>query len=199
MITRIEEYLQQLKKELKGSDPALVQDALADAEEHLRNSLENELTRNPGALETEALEAIIEKYGFPEEVASAYREFESRFGPSFPAPRPKPRSSGGRFFAILADARAWGSFLYLLLGLLTGIFYGMWVLFGSGLSVITLPLIIGLPMLGVFLLSVRAIALMEGRIVGPSVPTGIALHHHYVCPVWLFYKVRHLSLLASCS
>jgi uncharacterized membrane protein len=165
MIMRVDDYLQQLKIELKGSDPALVQDALADAEEHLRNSLENELTRNPGTLETEALEAIIEKYGSPEEVASAYREFESRFGPSFPAPRPKPRSSGGRFFGILGDARAWGSFLYLLFGLLTGCFYGMWVLFGAGLSIVTLPLIIGLPVLGLFLLSVRAIALMEGRIV----------------------------------
>jgi hypothetical protein len=165
MIMRVEEYLKQLKIELKGCDPALVQDALADAEEHLRNSLENELLHNSGASKTEALQAIVEKYGSPEEVASAYREMESRFGPSIVPPRHRPRSSGGRFFAILADARAWGSFLYLLLGLLTGIFYGMWVLFGSGLSVITLPLIIGLPMLGVFLLSVRAIALMEGRIV----------------------------------
>jgi uncharacterized membrane protein len=165
MIMRVEEYLQQLKKELKSSDPALVQDALADAEEHLRNSLENELLRNPGVSETEALQPIIEKYGSPEEVAAAYREIENRFGPSIAPPRHKPRSSGGRFFAILADARAWGSFLYLLLGLLTGCFYGMWILFGTGLSVVTLPLIFGLPVLGVFLLSVRAIALMEGRIV----------------------------------
>lgn len=165
MIMRVEEYLQHLKKKLMGCDTALVQDALADAEEHLRNSLENELLQNPGASETEALQTIVEKYGSPEEVASAYREFESRFGPSTALPRHKPRSPGGRFFAILADSRAWGSFLYLLLGLLTGCFYGMWVLFGSSLSVITLPLIIGLPVLGVFLLSVRAIALMEGRIV----------------------------------
>jgi uncharacterized membrane protein len=165
MTMRVEEYLQQLRIELKGCDPALVQDALADAEEHLRNSLENELLRNPGVSETEALQPIIEKYGSPEEVAAAYREFESRFGPSVASPRHKPRSPGGRFFAILADARAWGSFLYLLLGLLTGCFYGIWVLFGGGLSIVTLPLIFGLPVLGAFLLSIRAISLMEGRIV----------------------------------
>jgi uncharacterized membrane protein len=36
----VEDYLARLEKELAGSDPAITQDALADAEEHLRNALE---------------------------------------------------------------------------------------------------------------------------------------------------------------
>lgn len=32
----IDEYLQQLRASLFGADPALIQDALYDAEEHLR-------------------------------------------------------------------------------------------------------------------------------------------------------------------
>lgn len=165
MIMSVEEYLEKLRGALRGCDPALIQDALADAEEHLRNSLESAIPGSTGATEADALRPIIEKYGTPEEVASAYREMEIRFAPSFAAPRLKQRLSWSRFFTILTDARAWGSFLYLLLGLLTGCFYGLWTIFGTSLLVITLPLIIGLPVLGMFLLSVRAIALMEGRIV----------------------------------
>ena len=41
MIKSIEEYLDALKAELKDSDAATVQDALADAEEHLRAALTN--------------------------------------------------------------------------------------------------------------------------------------------------------------
>ena len=39
MTKSIEEYLDQLKAELKDSDIATIQDALSDAEEHLRMAL----------------------------------------------------------------------------------------------------------------------------------------------------------------
>ncbi len=64
MINNIEEYLEQLRKELAGCDPATVHDALSDSEEYLRMAL--------GA-DTD-LQSIIEKYGTPEEVAAGYRE-----------------------------------------------------------------------------------------------------------------------------
>ncbi len=174
MIMSVEEYLEKLRGALRGCDPALIQDALADAEEHLRNSLESAMSGSTGATEADALRPIIEKYGTPEEVASAYREMEIRFAPSFAAPRRKQWSSWSQFFAILTDSRAWGSFLYLLLGLLTGCFYGLWTLFGTGLSVISLPLVIGLPVLGVFLLSVRAKGTGRGRLSLPKTVGGIS-------------------------
>ena len=37
----IKDYLAELKSALRGADKATVQDALADAEEHLRTALEN--------------------------------------------------------------------------------------------------------------------------------------------------------------
>ena len=43
MLKNVDEYLLELKKELKGSDSALIQDALSDAEEYLRTALENAL------------------------------------------------------------------------------------------------------------------------------------------------------------
>ena len=45
MIKSIEEYLDQLKTELQGSDAATIQDALSDAEEHLRACMQNQKTR----------------------------------------------------------------------------------------------------------------------------------------------------------
>ncbi len=166
MIKTVDEYLQELGKGLFGCDPALVQDALADAEEHLRLGLDQAQRGEKPAPESEALRALIGKYGEPAEVASAYREMEAHSTPALSPPRRHgSRSLWGRFFGIYADPRAWSSFFYLLFGLVTGSFYGLWTLAGVSFSLLTLLLIIGLPVSGLFLLSVRGIALMEGRIV----------------------------------
>jgi len=66
---------------------------------------------------------------------------------------------------VVADAQAWGAFLYFLLSGLTGCIYGMWTLMGASISFFSLMLIIGIPVTGLFLLSIRGIALVEGRIV----------------------------------
>jgi len=66
---------------------------------------------------------------------------------------------------VISDPRAWGASLYAIISLLTGMIYGMWSLFGVSLTLVTFLLIIGIPVTGLFLLSVRGIALMEGRII----------------------------------
>ena len=65
----VEQYLDLLRAELQGADPALVQDALYDAEEHLRA----ELAQHPDAAEETMLGRIVASYGAPGEVADAYR------------------------------------------------------------------------------------------------------------------------------
>jgi uncharacterized membrane protein len=65
----IDQYLSQLRDALKGEDPALVQDALYDAEEYLRA----EVAQHPGKTEADVLELIASTYGAPDEVAEAYR------------------------------------------------------------------------------------------------------------------------------
>ena len=74
MIKKIEEYLDQLKKELTGSDPALIQDALSDAEEHFSTALGEALEKATDLSEIDILQAQIDKYGTPSEIASAYKE-----------------------------------------------------------------------------------------------------------------------------
>ncbi|MCK4776571.1 MAG: sensor domain-containing protein [Candidatus Krumholzibacteria bacterium] len=179
MSKTVEDYLEQLRRELAGADPATVQDALSDAEEHLRTALDQTLGERPDVGEAEALEQICEAYGAPADIAEAYREIESHTPPPLAPPErragPSPRASlgpphaassfVGRFFGVFIDPRAYASLFYMLFSLFTGIIYFTWAITGISLSLGLIILIIGLPFVAVFLLSVQGIALVEGRIV----------------------------------
>lgn len=164
MFNTIEEYLDALKNEMKDADPALVQDAQADAREHLSLALANTKEAAPETSEADALKKIIEEYGTPEETASAYKEVEKRTSPVL-IQAIKPRSILGRFFGVYIDPRAWGALLYMLIAFVTGIFYFTWAVTGVSLSVSFLIFIFGFPVALLFLLSVRGLALVEGRLV----------------------------------
>ena len=162
----IDEYLTQLKNELQGSDPATIQDALSDAEEHLRSALSIQLTDNTDSTEEVVLQSIIESFGTPDEIAAAYTEIETRMRPAL-AKRTDTtkRSFWKRFFGVIAEPRAWGALLYMLLSLVTGVIYFSWAVTGLSTSLGLIILIIGLPIFGLFLLSIRGLALIEGRII----------------------------------
>ena len=158
----IAEYLDQLRAALRGADPALIQDALYDAEDHLRS----ELADNPGKSEADVLARIATSYGAPEEVAAIYVDQEQQVQQALrPPPAPPRRGALGRFFGVAADPRAYAALFYMLLSLATGVFYFTWVVTGASLSVGLLILIIGIPLLMLFLASVRVLSLVEGRIV----------------------------------
>jgi uncharacterized membrane protein len=158
----VEEYLDQLRAELAGADPALVQDALYDAEEHLRA----ELAQDSSQPEAAVLERIVASYGAPAEVADAYRNTEVRVQAALRTPAPRSaRSALGRFLAVYGDSRAYLSLAYMLLALATGIFYFTFVVTGLSLSVGMLILIIGIPFFLLFVGAARVFALAEGRIV----------------------------------
>ena len=165
MIKSIEEYLNLLKNELQGSDAATVQDALSDAEEHLRAALANLLEKQPERPEEEALNSVIEQYGSPAETASAYGEVERRTVPQLARANPSTESAIARFFGVYADARAWGAILYMLIAFVTGVFYFTWAVTGLSISLSFSIFIFGLPLALLFLLSVRGLALLEGRLV----------------------------------
>ena len=82
MFNTIDAYLESLKNEMQGTDSALLQDALADAREHLSTALAVAREQNADLKEEEALISIIEEYGTPEETASAYKEVERRTSPT---------------------------------------------------------------------------------------------------------------------
>jgi uncharacterized membrane protein len=166
MTKTVEEYLSALKQELKGSDNATIQDALADANEHLTTALESLRESQPDLDEGDALRQIVEQYGTPEETAAAYVEVERRTFPGLTSATVKRQNSPlGRFFGIYVDPRAWGSLLYMLIAFVTGVVYFSWAVTGLSVSISFAIFIFGLPVALLFLLSVRGVIWLEGRLV----------------------------------
>ena len=163
--TTIPDYLEQLRRSLAGADPALVQDALYDAEEYLRS----ELSENPGKSEAEVIASVAGSYGAPDEVADIYRDTEVKVQSALRTPTTRPaatqRSWAARFFGVIAEPRTYASLFYMLLALATGIFYFTWVVTGVSLSGGLAVLIIGIPFVILYFGSVRILSLVEGRIV----------------------------------
>ena len=163
----IPEYLDQLRAALAGADPALVQDALYDAEEYLRSELAVQAAgRRQGPSEAEVIASVASSYGAPEEVADIYRDTEVRVQTALRPPAARAhRSLLGRFFGVAAEPRTYAALFYMLLSLATGIFYFVWVVAGLSLSAGFAALIIGIPFLVLFFGSVRVLSLVEGRLV----------------------------------
>jgi uncharacterized membrane protein len=158
----VAEYLDQLRVALRGADPALIQDALYDAEDHLRS----ELAENPGKSEAEVLAKLAASYGAPEEVAAIYVDKERDVQEALRAPPPPQRKTAlGRFFGVGADPRAYASLFYMMLSLATGIFYFVWAVAGLSISIGTSVLIFGLLFAVLFFGTVRVLSLVEGRII----------------------------------
>ncbi len=159
----IDDYLRQLRAALEGQDPALIQDALYDAEEYLRA----EVAAHPGKSEADVLELIASTYGAPEEVAAAYRDTEAKVKAALKTPVPAAASASGwkRFFGVYLDPRAYTSIFYMLLALATGIVYFTIVVTGLSLSFGFAILIIGIPFFLAFIGITRVIALGEGRLI----------------------------------
>lgn len=166
-ITRIEDYLARLRAELEGADPAMIQDALSDAEEHLRA----ECAARPGDSEDVVLRDITQTYGSPADVAAAYRDTDRTVQAAI-SPQRRTASTGAsqagalrKFFAVYGDSRSWTTLLYMLLSLMTGVLYFCVVVVGVSLSLGLSILIIGIPVLLAFLALTRVLALAEGRLV----------------------------------
>lgn len=158
----IDEYLAQLRAALRGADPAMIQDALYDAEEHLRAELAEREDHDEAAM----LAEVVGSYGAPEEVAEIYRDQEVTVQRALRTPKAPPRRSAiGRFFGVAADPHTYGALFYMLLALATGIFYFTWTMTGIGMSLGFAILIFGIPFLVLFIGTVRMLALVEGRIV----------------------------------
>jgi uncharacterized membrane protein len=158
----IEQYLAALRAALAGEDPALVQDALYDAEEYLRA----EVAANPGRNEADTLELISSTYGAPDEVAGANRTTEKLVRTALaPPPRKAQRTALGRFFGVYGDSRTWTALFFMLLSLVTGIFYFTVTVTGLSMSAGLMVMIIGIPFFLLFVGFTRVLALAEGRLV----------------------------------
>ena len=161
----IEAYLDSLEDTLAELDKSTIQDALSDAEDHLTTALQFETEERP-EIETEVLvSSIIEKYGSPEDLLEQYSDIEEITTPVFAASTKKRREGFLGFCEIVAEPKAWASLLYLILCSATGVVYFTWAVTGLSLSIGLLVLIIGIPISLLFLLSIRGLGFVEGRMV----------------------------------
>lgn len=164
----IDEYLRALRRALQGADPALIQDALSDAEAHLRA----ERDARPNESEESVLQTIVTSYGLPEDVANAYVEIDRTVQRALTPQRtdrnvstPASTSLLTKFFSVYRDVRSWTSLMLMLLSMFTGIFYFTVVVIGLSLSLGLMVLIIGIPFFIGFIGLTRVLALVEGRLV----------------------------------
>lgn len=169
----IENYLSELKSSLSGADPALIQDALWDAETHLRSAFLAMQEKRPELSPDEALALVIEAFGTPDEVAQAYRErdivVQNAIGATVNSgnekEEEKPLSPWPGIFQVFKTPKAYTSILYLFMAMPIGIFFFTWAVTGISLSLGLMILVIGIPLAIAFLGSVRLLALAEGRLV----------------------------------
>jgi uncharacterized membrane protein len=186
----IDQYLQQLREQLAGEDPSLIQDALYDAEEYLRA----EIGAHPGKSEADVLEIIASTYGSPDEVADAYRDTEIKVKAAMKAPVSKiRRSRAGGFFGVFLDPRAYTSLFFMILSLATGVIYFAFAVAGLSLSAALAVLVIGVPFFLLFIGITRVISLAEGRLIeamtGERMPRR-PLHPGPAEPFWT--RVGHM-------
>jgi hypothetical protein len=85
--------------------------------------------------------------------------------PPPPPPVPDTRNILAKFFGVYADPKAWGSLLFILFVFGSGIAYFTWAVTGISVSAGLLVLVVGFPIMALFLMSVRGIALIEGRLI----------------------------------
>lgn len=176
----VDDYLRQLRAALAGAPPALIQDALGDAEDYLRE----EVALDAYKPESEIIARVTRSFGRPEEVAAEYRAVEARFERRAHLNLPPRRG----FFSIALDPRAYGGLLYALIALPVGIFYFVWVTVGLSLSAVFSILVVGVPFTLLFIASCRLIALLEGRIVetllGKRMPRRLPTEERRITGVW---------------
>ena len=156
----IHQYLKDLEKALEGLDPALIADALDDAEEHLELSKREHVNSETCSSDQEALKAAIEEYGMPSEIAEEYYRMEpEKTGKKVAA----KRSLFTSIFGVYIDSSTYIKLAYVLLLFPLGIIYFAYIAVGALLSVGLALTIIGIPLGILFLLSIFGLSWFHGR------------------------------------
>lgn len=155
----IQAYLAALAAALNEQDPALMQDALFDAESHFRAALEED--------GTVSITSVIAQYGTPQEIAKHYIDMEATVNWALHGKQKTGANTqkAGAFLAIFKNLQAYKAVIYCFVHFPLSIAYFAWtVLFGLT-SLAAAVFIVGLPMLWFFVQSMHYFSLFEGRLI----------------------------------
>jgi uncharacterized membrane protein len=157
----IKHYLKDLERALKGLDPALIADALDDAEEHLESSVEEIISREK-SLKQEALKVAIEEYGSPLDIAEEYRKFEQEKVEK--VTEKEKRSLFYRIFGVYFEPKTYLNLTYLLLQFPLGILYFSYLAVAALATAVLVITLIGIPLGVLFLFSIFGLSWFHGRL-----------------------------------
>ena len=166
-ISTVQEYFDRLAAAFAGTDPAVAQDATYDAQEFLAGERETLAAAGAGLdTESQLVERLRRRFGEPEEVVVGYTATEVQVAAALAQPRPRrPASVGGRILGVLAEPRSYGALFFMLLSMPLGLLYFSWAVIGLSLSAGLGILVFGFLFFLFFMSTVRAVALVECRIV----------------------------------
>lgn len=154
----VKQYLKGLEKALKGLDPALIADALDDAEEHLELAVEEYIKSGKVESTQEALEAAIKEYGLPSDIAEEYMRLE----PEKPIV-PKKRSLFYQIFGVYSERQTYLNLIYLLLQFPLGFIYFLYIVPAVLLILALFITLVGIPLGILFLISIFGLSWFHGR------------------------------------
>lgn len=187
----VKQYLTDLKVAMGKADQAVIVEAMDDAEEHLRDLVQDLRRGNPSLTQAQALTAAVAEFGDPAEVAEGYIIVEGRR-------RPEPVENGAvkrnfltRVFGVYWDPWTYGALLYLFLMFPLGIIYFVYIVTGISLTAGLIITIIGIPLGILFLMSLAPIGWLHGRLTEALL--GIRMprkhrRHQVVGTVWQRFK-----------
>lgn len=163
-IATVQEYFQRLAAAFAGTDRAVAQDATYDAQEFLAG--ERETLGGDADDEAELVARLRRRFGEPREVVESYTATEAQVAAALAQPKPRTASSAlGRILGVFADPHSYGALFFMLLSLPLGILYFTWAVTGLALSLGLGILIFGFLFFLFFMSTVRAVALVECRVV----------------------------------
>ncbi|MGA1873293.1 MAG: sensor domain-containing protein [Thermoplasmatota archaeon] len=163
--TRIEDYVKDLKRELREIDEAIISDAIDDAEEHLGLMVEEKMMEDRRLSRKEAIGSAVEEYGTPKEVASAYLKLNEEVKEKEEKRRIKRenRSLFCDMFCIYGEGRTYVALLYLLLMFPLGIIYFTYMVTMVAVGLSTAFTIVGILLIILFLASNYGLSWLHSR------------------------------------
>lgn len=152
----IKPYLNALKNAMQGQPTGLIQDALYDVENHFYEALATD--------KSATMDALVDAFGTPQEVASQYIQLEEdakRFLNGTASK--KPMFNG--FFEPLSCFSDYKKLIYFFISLpLSIVYFGWLMLFGIPAFALSI-VVVGLPFLALFLKTQPYVALIEGQLI----------------------------------
>ncbi|MFW3145589.1 MAG: sensor domain-containing protein [Thermoplasmatota archaeon] len=161
----IKDYIQDLKRELKGIDEAIISDAMDDAEEHLSVMVEEILDSGRAKSKEKAVALAARDYGSPKEVAKAYVKLDEKVREKTKVIKEtkERRSFLAEIFGIYRDPRTYTGLLYLLLMFPIGIIYFTYLVTMISVSLSLIIFVFGIFIAALFLVSNYGLAWVHGR------------------------------------